>query len=267
MIPRSIVWLFAKRFIAGTTEFDALKTANKLNSMGFVTTINRLGEHSTFDKAIEYTYVYTRLIKAIKLYNIYSGISVKPSSIYSKVSGYGVLKENLSTILEEAVKRNVFVRLDMEDKTLVRPTLEVYQELKCKNLGICLPTNMCETWYNIPEVDDVRLCKGAYNVDSWSETIRRRALQNCIIKAKHVPDLKIAVATHDREILYNLPKMLPNKPYEIQMLYGVNTRLAKELLERKKRVRIYIPFGATWYEYTMRRIKENPNLLKLLFRR
>ena len=41
-------------------------------------------------------------------------------------------------------------------------------------------------------------------------------------------------------------------------------------LEKGYKVRIYVPFGKDWYEYSMRRLKENPNIagyiLKNFFR-
>ena len=44
----------------------------------------------------------------------------------------------------------------------------------------------------------------------------------------------------------------------------------EELLARGYKVRIYVPYGESWYDYSMRRLKENPRIaayvLKNLFR-
>jgi len=41
-------------------------------------------------------------------------------------------------------------------------------------------------------------------------------------------------------------------------------------LENGYKVRVYVPFGPNWYDYSIRRLKENPNItgyvIKNLFR-
>ena len=39
----------------------------------------------------------------------------------------------------------------------------------------------------------------------------------------------------------------------------MNGKLEK-LISRGYKVRIYVPFGPDWYEYSLRRLKENPNI-------
>ncbi len=46
--------------------------------------------------------------------------------------------------------------------------------------------------------------------------------------------------------------------YELQMLLGVRERRASELVAQGHRVRVYVPFGQRWYEYSLRRLQENP---------
>ena len=45
----------------------------------------------------------------------------------------------------------------------------------------------------------------------------------------------------------------------------------ENLKDKGYRVRVYIPFGDKWYEYSIRRLKENPNIagyvLKNMFKR
>jgi proline dehydrogenase len=46
------------------------------------------------------------------------------------------------------------------------------------------------------------------------------------------------------------------------MLYGIRTDLQQMLVKEGYRVRVYIPFGADWFPYFMRRLAERPaNLL------
>jgi proline dehydrogenase len=46
--------------------------------------------------------------------------------------------------------------------------------------------------------------------------------------------------------------------FEFQMLYGIRTDLQQKLVRDGYRVRVYIPFGADWFPYFMRRLAERP---------
>ena len=35
----------------------------------------------------------------------------------------------------------------------------------------------------------------------------------------------------------------------------------EELIKKGYKVRVYVPFGSEWYEYSLRRLKENPNIV------
>ena len=51
--------------------------------------------------------------------------------------------------------------------------------------------------------------------------------------------------------------------YEFQMLLGVRPGLGDELVRAGHPVRVYVPFGDRWYEYSVRRLRENPGLAAL----
>jgi proline dehydrogenase len=52
---------------------------------------------------------------------------------------------------------------------------------------------------------------------------------------------------------------------EFQMLYGVRRDLQRQLIAQGLRLRLYVPYGAAWYPYFMRRLAERPaNVLFLL---
>ena len=46
--------------------------------------------------------------------------------------------------------------------------------------------------------------------------------------------------------------------YEFQMLLGVRDDLGDQLVREGHRLRVYVPFGRRWYEYSVRRLQENP---------
>ena len=74
-----------------------------------------------------------------------------------------------------------------------------------------------------------------------------------------------AIATHDSYLVeqsvnliekYRIPKTL----YEFQMLYGVTPDLRQSIITNGHRMRVYVPFGKQWFNYSSRRLKENPKI-------
>ncbi len=48
---------------------------------------------------------------------------------------------------------------------------------------------------------------------------------------------------------------------EFQMLYGVTPDLRKSIVEKDYAMRVYVPFGKDWFNYSIRRLKENPRMI------
>ena len=44
------------------------------------------------------------------------------------------------------------------------------------------------------------------------------------------------------------------------MLLGVRERRASELVAAGHPLRVYVPYGQQWYEYSLRRLQENPRM-------
>ncbi len=54
---------------------------------------------------------------------------------------------------------------------------------------------------------------------------------------------------------------MPPERFEFQVLYGVPMGgKLQQLQSHGFTVRIYVPFGEAWYDYSKRRLKENPNI-------
>jgi len=81
-----------------------------------------------------------------------------------------------------------------------------------------------------------------------------------------------AIATHDLELIsackeYIKIENIPAEHYEFQALYGVPIQnTLKRLVEEGHSVRIYVPYGKDWYPYSMRRLKENPDIAGYIFK-
>lgn len=53
---------------------------------------------------------------------------------------------------------------------------------------------------------------------------------------------------------------LPRDKYEFQMLLGVDEELRDSIINAGHRLRVYVPFGKSWYAYSLRRLQENPQI-------
>ena len=75
----------------------------------------------------------------------------------------------------------------------------------------------------------------------------------------------VGIATHDAWLLEQGRRAVAERglgpdEYEFQMLLGVRPELGDELVREGHRLRIYIPFGTQWYQYSLRRLQENPKI-------
>jgi proline dehydrogenase len=73
----------------------------------------------------------------------------------------------------------------------------------------------------------------------------------------------VGIATHDEVLLgeaLRIVRDLPPDRYEFQMLLGVRPDRADDLVADGHRLRVYVPYGTQWYEYSLRRLQENPKI-------
>jgi proline dehydrogenase len=71
------------------------------------------------------------------------------------------------------------------------------------------------------------------------------------------------IATHDEKMIeatkrYAREQGIGPEAFEFQMLYGVRRDLQERLAREGHKVRVYVPYGKTWYPYFMRRLAERP---------
>jgi proline dehydrogenase len=75
----------------------------------------------------------------------------------------------------------------------------------------------------------------------------------------------VAIATHDEHLIREAMRIvreagLERDQYEFQMLLGVRPERADELVADGHRLRVYVPYGSHWYQYSVRRLQENPKM-------
>jgi proline dehydrogenase len=268
-VPKPVVRRLSSRYIAGSELEDARRVVTRLNAKGKLATVDVLGEEITSaEEAAAITRAYLDVLDMIDADGLDANVSVKLSGLGSLLDP-ALARENLKAI----AARGRFVRIDMEDSSTTDTTLELYRDLVAEgfeNLGVVLQAALRRT------VDDaralaganVRLCKGIYVEPAeiayrGFEEIRESFLRTLDVLLDG--GCYVGIATHDehlvdRGIAAVGERGLDPSAYELQMLLGVRPDLADRIVADGHRLRVYVPFGRQWYEYSLRRLQENPKI-------
>jgi proline dehydrogenase len=274
-VPRPVVRRLSERYIAGSTLAEACRVVAGLNREGKMATIDVLGEEITRrEEASALLAEYEDVFETIEREGLDSNISVKLTGLGLKLD-HDFCRDNIAELVTEAAKRGNFVRIDMEDSSTTTETLEIYRELLdggLDNVGIVLQAYMKRTLADVASVADlrpnVRVCKGIYVEPpevafQEFETVRIGFVE--AVEALLDAGAYVAVATHDEWVIAEALTLIEERglapdQYEFQMLLGVRPELGDELVREGHRLRIYVPFGRQWYEYSIRRLQENPKI-------
>ena len=261
----------SSHYIAGTTLADAIATVRALNAEGKLATVDVLGEEiSTAEEAAAFTRSYHDVFEAIQREGLDANVSVKPTALGLGLS-YDLLKQNLEALVRDAAERGNFVRIDMEDSSTTDETLRVYRELRSnghQNVGPVLQASLRRTLGDAAGIHNARLCKGIYieppDIQYRDDDAVRRSFLKTL-EALLDEGAYVGIATHDDRLLDGAlaiirERALPADAYEFQMLLGVRAERGDELVRAGHRLRIYVPFGERWYEYSLRRLQENPKV-------
>ncbi len=288
-MPKRLVWIFSKRYIAGKSIDDAINVSQSLNHEGYMVTIDLLGEFITeLHQAENNRDQYLEIIEEVEKNNIDGNYSLKPT-MFGLLIDKEACYQNIRAIVKKAAKHNNFVRVDMEDSQCVDLEIELFRKLKKefpKNVGLVFQAYLHRTLNDIKNLEDIhtkenpinyRICKGIY-VESEKiaykkyEVINEHFLED--VEYMFKKGMYPGIATHDTPLVEGSYKLiekykLPNDKYEFQMLYGVTPALRKSIIDNGHRLRVYVPFGKDWFAYSTRRLKENPKMameiIKALF--
>ncbi len=268
----------ARRFVAGETREDALQVIQKLNHEGVFVTLDYLGEHVT-DKQLARASVdeYLAVLEEIGSQGLNSGVSLKLSAMGVHIDE-AFCFDNVREIVTLAQKYGRFVRIDMEESALVDSTLNIYRRLRQEfdNVGVVLQAYLHRTRRDLEAlihegIADIRLVKGAYDESpeiAWQrrEKIQQELIDLCITMLQpeaRDKGARLALGSHD-DVVYNQVIAFAQKEgidpasWEIQFLYGIRRDELRRLVHAGYRMRVYVPYGESWYPYFMRRLAERP---------
>ena len=281
-LPFSIIRFIAGKYVAGENADDALNVVKTLNSKGFSATVDILGEHTTDEKTAQnITMEYQNLLKSIHEQHLNCNISIKPSHLGMDLNNKCIY-ENMNRLIDTARKNKQFIRIDMEDSTLTDATLDLYNKCKAQNgkVGTVLQAYLFRSINDLRELlilkgVNLRICKGIYRESADIAIQGRQDINNNFLKLLQFAfenNIYVGIATHDLLLIKESYKLINNlnvsrDRFECQVLYGVPmSGWLEKHLENGYKVRVYVPFGQDWYDYSLRRLNENPNIVSYIIK-
>ncbi len=264
---------------------DAIAAIRSVNAAGLKATLDYLGENVYSESgAASNANEYIRALEAIHEAGLDANVSIKLTAMGLAVDD-GFCYENVRRIVSRAADLDNFVRIDMEDSAVTGRTLDIYRRLRqdFANAGIVLQSYLYRSQSDVGQLmadgmAHIRLCKGAYDEPASVAFQAKKDVDNNLFSLAKtmldglddLPGITPAIASHDHMIInrvraYAYRRDISPDRYEFQMLYGIRRDLQKRLVDQGHKVRVYIPYGASWYPYFMRRLAERPaNLLFFL---
>lgn len=274
-MPKWFARTFAKPYVAGENIDDALSIVQDINNKGFKATIDILGEHVTeIDFAREITSQYCILYDKIEERLLDCTISIKPTHIGLYISD-SEAEMNIIRIAKKAEEYGNFLRIDMESSKFTQQTFKLYENCKdiYDNVGVAIQSYLYRSQNDVVKYGNntfnSRICKGIYKEPETIAFKNKDDIRNnflMLAKTMASTESFCGYATHDQILIDKLLKWIreeniPSHLFEFQVLYGVpmGNRL-NELTKDGFTVRVYVPFGPEWFDYSVRRLKENPNI-------
>jgi proline dehydrogenase len=274
-MPRELIWRFSRRYIAGTQLEDAYRAVAELNDIGCTGTIDVLGEDiENADQVAAALDLYRTALDGIRDNSLQCGISVKLSELGLRFDEAGC-RAAMHELLESTADHDNFVRIDMEDSSVTAVTLDIYREMRrdYDRVGAVIQSCLRRSKQDVIDLmaegpTDIRLCKGIYiepeeiaytdyeeNRDSYSEIL------DLLLEG----GARVGIATHDAVLVERAEASIKRlgisrDQYEFQMLLGVTEKLRARLVADGHPLRVYVPFGELWYNYSLRRLRENPGI-------
>jgi len=260
------------RFIAGLELEDALKVARRLKAEGMYSSLDFLGENVHFaEEAAASRDSYLTALHRISTSGLGATVSSKVTALGLDLSEE-ICRSNLDSVVRKAKQTGSRVEMDMESAEYTDRTLALVHEMhdRYSSVRAVIQAYLYRSEADIEQLNakaiPVRLCKGAYKEPETVAWPSKTDVDTNFIKLMKVlleHGTYPAIATHDESIIkqaltFATERGLRPEQFEFEMLYGVRRDLQRKLRDQGWRVRLYVPYGAAWYPYFMRRLAERP---------
>jgi len=247
-------WRSARRYVAGRDAADAVAVARRLAAAGLHASVDLFGEHASADETAAVVRDYRALCERLAA-DAPAGtwVSLDPSHVAFDAAS---LHE-----IAAAVPPGRRLQLGAEEASVTDRVLDLVLGAARAGLPVeaTLQANLRRSPGDADRLADagvpVRLVKGAY-VERARDALpwgpETDAAYAALARRLHDAGVDVALATHDRALRDALPAVA-----RCELLLGVRPDDATVLAAAGRDVRIYVPYGAAWFRYFMRRRAES----------
>lgn len=278
------------RFVTGEHFEEAYRVLVHLKNIGIQGILDHLGEDvSNESEAINATKDYCYALDKMTELGEKAVISIKLTQLGLSFNE-NLCEKNVTEILNTAHNQH-FVEIDMEDSSHADATLKIFKKMmnSYNNIGLALQAYLYRTEKDLQELVvhakklnkkvKIRLVKGAYDEPSSIAFQHNSDVNKNYMKlTKYIfnhSELFPAIATHNTQLINYARKLCElelnnaKDKFEFQMLLGIRKKLQINLIRQGYGLKVYVPYGDSWFPYFMRRIGERPAngifLIKQLF--
>ena len=245
----------------------------RLADQGFHTNTTLLGEsvHDR-DDAEGVAEEYGRILERIHAEALPCNVALKLTHLGLELDEE-LAYANVERVVQVAERLESFVRIDMEQSSVLQATLRIYRRLReagHERVGTVLQSYLFRTEADLesllPLEPNLRFVKGAYLEPpeiAYRDKADVDAAYRRLVETALTGGAYAAIATHDEALIeqclaFAEREGIGKDRFELQMLYGVRPGLQLDLVRRGYKVLVATPFGPEWYPYLMRRLAERP---------
>ncbi len=265
--------LGAGRFVAGETLDECVIVLRRLAEQGLHANTTLLGE-SVRDRAEAEAVAeeYGRVLERLHAEQLPCNVALKLTHLGLELDEE-LAYANVERVVAIAERLESFVRIDMEQSSVLDATLRIYRRLRengHERVGTVLQSYLFRTESDLeallPLTPNLRFVKGAYLEPpsiAYADKSEVDAAYLRLVATALRGGSYAAIATHDEGLIEQCLALAEREGvgrdrFELQMLYGVRPGLQLELARRGYKVLVATPFGPEWYPYLMRRLAERP---------
>jgi proline dehydrogenase len=257
-------WRAASRYVAGTSAVDAFRVAQRLAADGVAASVDQFGEQvGDRDTADAVAASYVRLAEDLAEHPPSMWLAVDLSHVGLDVDA-GRCADHLAAVAS-ALPPGRRIQVGAEDLTRADAVLGCVLDVAGRGLADRLGATVQANLHRSPDDADrlvaagvqVRLVKGAY-VEPTGTHPFGEPTNIAFVRLAHrlaAAGADFSLATHDGVLREALLAALGPRP--VEHLLGVRPDVLAELVARGVPVRVYVPFGADWFRYWMRRVAES----------
>jgi len=276
VLPASVIRHAARRYLGGATVSEAMAVVRSLAAEGMPATLAVVGEAAGTP---EYAGRHLRQLLTVTGAVAGTGLDVR---LGVKLTGLGLEFDprlaltHLLSIAAAAAAAGCVVEVDMEQARYVDRTLDLVRAARrtMPNIEAVVQAELYRTAGDaralIADGIPARVVKGAYREGREHSYARPEVIRDSyldVVRQYLIAGVHVGVATHDEYLIFHVLRLadelgVSSDSYEFQMLKGIEEELRAAVLRAGHPVRVTVNFGADAHKWALRRLKENPEIVR-----